>query len=152
MAVLDAVAALLDHFVPLRRFQITLHHFPHQFAEIRPRLPAQLLSRFRRIAEKGLHFGGTEVSPSTATTTLPAWSTRLLIDSRPCPGQLDPQFVRGQLNELAHAVLLACSNDKILGLLLLQHQPLHLDIIAGVAPVAKRVKIAKVEANGPTRL
>jgi hypothetical protein len=42
MVVLDAVAALLDQFVPLRRFQVALHHFPHQLAEIRLCLPAQL--------------------------------------------------------------------------------------------------------------
>ena len=37
-------------------------------------------------------------------------------------------------------------DNKILGLLLLQHQPLHLNIIFGVAPVAQGVQIAEKQA------
>ena len=35
---------------------------------------------------------------------------------------------------------------KSSALLLLQHQPLHLDVVLGVAPVAQRVEVAQVEA------
>ncbi len=35
---------------------------------------------------------------------------------------------------------------KSSGLILLQHQPLHLDVVAGMAPVAQRVEVAEVKA------
>ena len=43
-------------------------------------------------------------------------------------------------------MLLAGGDDKILGLVLLQHQPLHAHVVAGVAPVAAGVHVAQVQA------
>ena len=47
------------------------------------------------------------------------------------------QFLRRQLNEAAHAFLAAGGDHEILRLFLLQHQPLHFHVIAGVSPVAQ---------------
>jgi hypothetical protein len=40
----------------------------------------------------------------------------------------------------------AGSDHKVLGLVLLQHQPLHLDVVFGVTPVAQRTHVAQVQA------
>ena len=58
----------------------------------------------------------------------------------------DAQFERGTLDKLPHTVLHASGNDKIFSHFLLQHQPLHLHIIARMAPVAQRAHIAQVQA------
>ena len=50
------------------------------------------------------------------------------------------------LHELAHAELHAGGDNKIFGLFLLQHQPLHPHIIFGVPPVAQCVHIAQIQA------
>ncbi len=42
-------------------------------------------------------------------------------------------------------MLLAGGDDVVLRLLLLEHEPLHLDVVAGVAPVALGVEVAEVE-------
>src|SRR5690606_37897925 len=47
--------------------------------------------------------------------------------------------------EFAYAVLNSGRDDKILGLLLLQDQPLRFDVIAGVAPIALGVHVAEIE-------
>jgi hypothetical protein len=52
---------------------------------------------------------------------------------------------RCALHELAHADLHAGGNHKVFWLLLLQHQPLHLDVVARMAPVAQRAQVAQVK-------
>jgi hypothetical protein len=50
------------------------------------------------------------------------------------------------LDELAHAVLHAGGDHEVFGVVLLQHQPLHFDVVAGMAPVAQRAHVAQVQA------
>ena len=54
--------------------------------------------------------------------------------------------VCGERHELAHAPLLAGGDDEIFRLRLLQHEPLCLDVVARMAPVAPCIEIAEVEA------
>ena len=54
----------------------------------------------------------------------------------PLPADRHAELRGGRLDELAHAVLLAGGDHEVLGLVLLQHQPLRLDVVARVAPVA----------------
>ncbi len=73
--------------------------------------------------------------------------------------QRQAKLFGGGIDKVAHAVLHAGGNDKILGLVLLQHQPLHFHVIPGVAPVAfgfhiaekKTVLQAKLDARQGTR-
>ena len=46
----------------------------------------------------------------------------------------------------SHGVLYAGGNDKVLGLAVQQDEPHALYIVAGIAPVAKGVHIAQVQA------
>ena len=47
------------------------------------------------------------------------------------------------VEELADAVRLAGGDDVVVGLLLLEHQPHRLDVVAGEAPVALGVEVAE---------
>src|SRR5579872_4301754 len=49
---------------------------------------------------------------------------------------------KGQLDQLAYGARLAGSDHIIVGLVLLQHAPHRLDVIAGESPVPPRVQIA----------
>ena len=50
-----------------------------------------------------------------------------------------------QIYKIAHAVLLACGDHIIFRLLLLQHQPLHLNIVSRMAPVPFRIEISEIQ-------
>ena len=49
----------------------------------------------------------------------------------------------GEIDELAHRMGLAGGDHEVLGLVLLQHEPHRLDVVAGEAPVALRVEVAE---------
>ncbi len=61
------------------------------------------------------------------------------------PGEVEFEEFGAALDELADAVLLAGGDDEVLRLVLLEHEPLHLDVVAGVAPVALGVEVAEEE-------
>jgi len=70
----------------------------------------------------------------------------LLVHALPFKAHRDAQCGCGPGDEFAHAVLHAGGDDKVLGLVLLQHHPLHAHIVLGVAPVAQGIHIAHVQA------
>ena len=49
----------------------------------------------------------------------------------------------GDLAELAHRVRRVGGDDVVAGLVLLEHQPHRLDVVAGEAPVALGVEVAE---------
>ncbi len=59
--------------------------------------------------------------------------------------QSRPTWPKATSHELAHRVRLAGGDDVVVRLVLLEHQPHRLDVVAGVAPVALRVEVAEVE-------
>ena len=67
------------------------------------------------------------------------------VDARAVPAQRNIDFLCGDVDELPHRMLLAGRDHEVLGLVLLQHAPLHLDVIACMAPIAQRVEISEVE-------
>ena len=56
-----------------------------------------------------------------------------------------PASANAALDELADRVGLAGGDDVVVGLVLLQHQPHRLHVVAGVAPVALGVEVAQHE-------
>ena len=56
--------------------------------------------------------------------------------------QSNTQFMSCLIHKVAHAMLFASGNDKILWLILLQHEPLHLDVIFSMTPVSLGIQIA----------
>jgi len=112
-----------------------------------------------RVAEEGVYLGRTEIAGVDADNDIP-WANapraaplgagavgidRLddpgLLYPLPFSAQADPQHLGCGLDEAAHRVLLPGSDDEILPLIELQHQPLRLDVVAGVAPVAQGVEV-----------
>ena len=58
---------------------------------------------------------------------------------------VEPDVAEGELDELAHGVRLAGGDDVVVGLVLLEHQPHGLDVVAGEAPVALGVEVAEAQ-------
>ena len=56
------------------------------------------------------------------------------------------ELLGGRIDEIAHAVLHAGGDDEVFRLVLLQHQPLHLDVILGMSPVAQGIHVAEIQA------
>ena len=75
-----------------------------------------------------------------------AFDNTNLFNALAFPLERNAEFLRGGGGEVADAVVLAGGDDEIFGLLLLQHQPLGLDEVARMAPVALGVEVAEIEA------
>ena len=43
-------------------------------------------------------------------------------------------------------MLLAGGDDEIIGVFLLEHEPLHLHVIPGMSPVAQRIQVSDIQA------
>ena len=140
------MAVLLHQRVALGLAQILAHHFLDELLEARLRLPAQFLFRPRGIADEGVDFGGPEIARVHGDDFFSRGVERVLVGALALPPEADVEPRRREVHEFAHAVLLARRDHQILGLGLLQHQPLRLDIVARVAPVAPRVEVAEVQA------
>ena len=54
-------------------------------------------------------------------------------------------MLEGDLEEVANGVVAACGQDKIVGLVGLQHAPHAFDVLGGIAPVTNGVQVAHVE-------
>src|SRR5208337_1000812 len=131
------VAVLLHQEVAPGQFQILGHHLSHQLPERGARLPAQLTARLFRIAQQSPHLGRAEVAGIDAYDNLAALVDGMFLDTLSLPAQRHIQLARGNVNKLPYAVLLSGGDYVILRRLLLQHQPLCLNIIARMAPVAQ---------------
>lgn len=65
--------------------------------------------------------------------------------SLPCPADLHAEFFGCDVYEVADAVLHAGGYDEVFRSVLLQHKPLHFDIVFCVAPVSFGIQVAEVE-------
>src|ERR1700677_2385142 len=92
-----------------------------------------------------MHFSGAKVAGVDRHDGLAGVTGCLFGDAGSLAGQTQVEQSSAALNEFAHTVLLASGDDIVLRLLLLQHQPLHLNIVAGVAPVAQGTEVAEVK-------
>jgi hypothetical protein len=69
----------------------------------------------------------------------------LLVDAAAFPANLDADLAGGLLDEVAHRVLLAGGDDIALRVVLLEHEPLHAHVVAGMAPIALGVEVAEIQ-------
>ena len=65
---------------------------------------------------------------------------------------VEPDVAEGELAELPHRVGLAGGDHVVVGLVLLEHQPHGLDVVAGEAPVALGVEVAEAQLVGQAEL
>jgi hypothetical protein len=131
-------------------------HFLHQFLQRRLRCPAQLVARAAGVAEQRFHFG----RPVVTRVHLHDDIAHLHLGAIAGYGGHDADFVLAltfeahrdaqlggrELDELAHAVLHAGGDDEVFRDILLQHEPLHFDVVARMAPVAQRAHVAQIQA------
>jgi len=107
------------------------------------------------ITEQGLHLRGPEVAGINAHHGVAGIGAAAgFVDARALPengraaGLAGPaELGGGQLNETAHRFLAAGGDHEVFRALLLEHAPLHLDVVAGMAPVAEGIEVAHVEAG-----
>ena len=112
------------------KFEVGLGHDLHEFLELHLRLPAELLLGLSGIADEEFHLGRTLVAGIVAHVFLP----------------IEVQQAEGLLDELFDRVRLVGGDHVVVGLVLLEHDPHHLDVFFGVTPVAAGIEVAHVEA------
>ena len=111
------------------------------------------------LAQRYQSEGADEIVFLDISAATEARRTLLDVVSRTADRLFIPLTVGGGINEVSHRILHAGGDHKVLGLFLLQHQPLHLDIVAGMAPVTFGVEIserqvirkAELDARHPIR-
>ena len=160
-----------------------MDHLGDELVETDGRRPAQALARLARVADKALDLGGPVVPGVDAQHDRPRLDRPLAVRRRgvvaapaarggepaqvdgvddagllrraPLPAQPHADLSERQLDELAHAVLLAGGDHVVVGLVLLHHQVHGPHVVAGVAPVAQRIEVAEpelaLEAEGDAR-
>src|SRR6266581_4593876 len=139
-------AVFSRELVALRLFQVLADHFGDQLRKTHLRGPSELLPRLARVAEQAVHFRRTEIARVNGHDAAAFLVVAAFFLSFSLPADREPELLRRRVHKIAHAVLLARSDHEILGPLLLQHQPLRLDVVARVAPVAPRLEISQVQA------
>jgi hypothetical protein len=102
------------------------------------RIPAQLLSGFGRISPEVYDVCRAEPGFIDRDQHLPGLLVvALLVDTVAAPFQFDAHFLEGQCGKLAHSMILTRGNHEIIRFRLLEDEPHTLDIVPGIAPVAK---------------
>src|SRR6266851_548393 len=128
-----------------RELDIVLHHHLDQFQETDPRLPAEDLAGLGWIAAEFIDLGRPEIAA---------------IDQDMAP-PVEAGHREGELDEIVHTVRLTGGDDIIVWLVLLQHQPHRLDIVAGKTPISLCGEVSQVDlvlqtladpADGPGHL
>ena len=140
-------------------FQIFADHFSDHVFEGDLRGPAELFLCFGRVAQQGFHFCGAKVSginrnnglagcwvPGIGCRVLGAGEYGFFVYARTFPFNFHSQCPGRNIHKIPHRMLFARGNDKVFGLFLLEHEPLHLDIVFGMAPVAFGIQIPQIKA------
>ena len=70
----------------------------------------------------------------------------LLVDAFPFPTELDAGMMESEGGELTYGMLHACGDDEVFRGVVLEDEPHAFYIILGIAPVAKRIEVAEIEA------
>src|SRR4029079_18742213 len=147
----------LEQGVAPPRFEILGDHFGAKLSSGGLRRPSQRLARSRGVAEQGFNLCRAEVARVDPNDFV-AWFQAGL--DAPAHGIDDADFfdaaageakgdaeVLGRTDqELPDGILLPGGDDEVARLFLLQHQPLHADIVPRMTPIAQGIEVAEVEA------
>ena len=68
------------------------------------------------------------------------------IDARALKAKLYSKFSCSPCNEVTDGILFSCGNNEVFRSVLLQHHPLHPDIVLCVPPIPFRIKVPKKQA------
>jgi len=145
--VVNRKPGLVAELVSLGLGQVVSGHLFDQDVESDFRDPAQVLAGFGRLSEQGVHFRGAEIPGVYGHDGFVGGRIDAdFINARALPLEGHAQFGGAQVHKFTDGVLFACSNDIVVRKVLLEHEPLHLHVVFGVAPVAFCVEVAQVQA------
>lgn len=145
MVIHGLVPVVLDEFVAFSGIEVFAHHFSDEFVKGRLRSPAEFFFGFGRIAEQSFDLGGAEVAGIDGNEALSVVVVALLVYALPFPANFHAEFLRCGVDEVSDAVLHAGGDYEVFGGFLLQHKPLHFNIVFGVAPVAFGFHVAEIQ-------
>ena len=128
-----------------RRREVARDHFGHQFVEADPVLPAEDGARLGGVAYQIVDLGRAEIARIDPDERLAGLGVDAgLLGALPAPCDLRSTSANARSTN-SRTCAFAGREHVVVGLVLLQHQPHALDIVAGVAPVALGVEIAEIE-------
>src|SRR5882724_4424317 len=100
------------------------------------------------IAQQGLDLGRPEITRIDSYDAASRMSIdSVLVEPLAAPFYFHSELGGGARHELPHRMLDSGGDHEILGLRLLQHEPLGANIVPGVSPVAQGVQISKIQAG-----
>ena len=148
MIIKSLESGFLYHLVTLCQGQIFFDHFPHQLVEADLRRPSEASPVPWSDRPAGFPPRSAESSGIDGDDVLAVGQRRCPFHRplHPARGWRIPSSLGGMLDKFADRMLLAGGNDKSSGALLLQHQPLHLHIVLGMAPVPLGIQVAQIQA------
>src|SRR5262245_62894095 len=131
-----AKAALVNRSLGREPFEVGVDHHLDEALDRHSGLPAELVARLRRVADEMVDLG----RPQERRIGL-----HVLLG-------VELGMAERELCELADGVRLAGREHEVLGLVLLEHPPHPVDVLAGEAPVALAVEVAELEIGGEPEL
>ena len=109
--------------------EIRVDHHLDQLLEGHLRPPPELLRRFRRIGDEKVDFGRPE-------------ELRILLH---IVAIVEANVTERGFAEIAHRARVPRADDVVVGVVLLEHSPHRVDVVAGIPPVASRVEVAEFQ-------
>ena len=146
MMVVGGIAVFFYKVISSRAFEIFGHHFRNKLFETDFRDPSEFLLCFGCISEKGLDFCRAEIAVVDGNYAVSIGIKAFFLNTTPLPCDGYTDLFCCSINKLTNAMLFTRSNNKILRFLLLEHEPLHFNIIFGMSPIAQGIKVSEVEA------
>ena len=125
---------------------IGVDHHLNEFLKRSAGHPTKFLLSQCRVADEQVHFGGTEELGIGANTYHAVLVRSDGIDAFSRPGQVHADMGESERNHIAHAVRATGRHDVVAGYFLLEHAPLHLDVIACKTPVPLGIDVADPQA------
>ena len=121
-------------------------HFTNHLIKRNFSLPSQFFLRFWWISQKCFHFGGSEISGIDGNDNLTGFLVdAFFINSPTFPAKRYAELSGGRFNKFPHGVIFPGGDNIIFRRVLLEHQPLHFNIVPGMSPVPAGIQIADVK-------
>ncbi|RUS30879.1 hypothetical protein BC938DRAFT_478823 [Jimgerdemannia flammicorona] len=129
-----------------RTFDIGDDHLSDKLVKRDLLLPAKLGLSLGRVAEQEVDLSGAEILLVDTDTDFARLSVLAhLVHTLALPDDLATRYGKRLLYEGPHRVRLSRRQHEVLRLVLLEHQPHPLDVVARMAPVTLRVKVTQIE-------
>lgn len=147
MVVIGWKTVTFDQLVALCVLEILADHFTDQLGEADAWPPAKIVRCLRTVAKQGINFGRAEIAPNRYARCFARFDRYRPRRFPSLASEFSVQFLGRGVYEFAHTVLFASRDHIIFGLILLQHQPLHLHLVARMSPVALCIQVADVPGS-----